>query len=372
MRLKILLLTAMAFAAALPACAKMHKTAHSVAGGITRLEMDIGGRTQAITEGGGRPGNSYQWPGIYFESRFQGDEVTLAFDDPSNNFNLIIDGRAVALLKKPGKVAVTYSQLGTGEHDIRLEKRSETQYATGAFLGFSIPANERALPPVRPVRQIEFIGDSYTVGYGNTSAFTQCTPDEIFETTDAQEGFPALVGKHYNADYQINAFSGLGMVRNYDGREHPKYRMPMLYPRAIFDDSTPTAQPDWRPQIIVVGIGGNDFSTDLHDDEPWKTRDALVADYETTFVKFVQGIRAKNPGAFILIDAPPAERAEYHDAITAVFTTLKTRDHNIDELTLPETDNTGCNGHPNIHDDAKVAGVLEAYFDAHPQVWQGK
>ncbi len=320
-----------------------------------------------------KDGYAYQWPGIYFEGRFKGRQATVDFADPNANYNLILDGKLLMIVLKPGTTPLTVTAPDDGPHTLRIEKRSETQYATGRFGGMFVPDKADALPAPDYPRQIEFIGDSYTVGYGNTSAFTQCTPDDIFQTTDAQEGFPALTAKHFNADYQVNAFSGLGMVRNYDGHEHPKYRMPMLYPRAIFDDPTPADRTGWQPQIIIIGIGGNDFSTPLHDDEPWKTRDALVADYEATFVTFVKNVRAANPGAFIILDAPDTDRAEYHDAVTAVFNTLKAGgETRIDELILPQTDNTGCNGHPNIHDDQKVAAMLSAYIDAHPDLWQGK
>ncbi len=317
-----------------------------------------------------KQGVSYQWPGIYFEARFSGLTVGLAFDDNANNFNVLVDGKLLMIVKKPGHRLISIEAGDAGPHTIRVEKRSETQYATGHFIGFY---GSPAPLPAPPARQIEFIGDSFTVGYGNTSAFKDCTPEDIFETTDAQESFPALVGKHFNADYQNNAFSGLGMVRNYDGREHAKYRMPMLYPRAIFDDPAPAVQPDWHPQIFVMRLGGNDFSTDLRPDEPWKTRADLVTDYEKTFVRFIKDRRAENPGAFILIAAPPVSEAEYHTAITAVFDALKAGgETHIDELTLPETDDTGCNGHPNIRDDKKVADVIDTYIEAHPALWQGK
>ncbi len=364
-----LALAATLAAFAVPALAQDTVVDSVTATKVAFLPLHVGGKVRKESLG-----YSYQWPGVYFEARFSGAFVNLLFDDDANNFNVLLDGKLLMIVKKPGHRTISVQADGAGPHTVRVEKRSETQYATGHFQGIMGQApNPDSNPAPAPARQIEFIGDSYTVGYGNTSAFTQCTPDDIFETTDAQESFPALVGKHFNADYQSNAFSGLGMVRNYDGHEHPKYRMPMLYPRAIFDDPTPASQPDWRPQIIVIGIGGNDFSTPLHDDEPWKTRDALVADYEATFVTFVKTVRAANPGAFIILDSPDTNRAEYHDAVTAVFNTLKGGgETKIDELILPQTDNTGCNGHPNIHDDQKVADMLSAYIEAHPDLWQGK
>jgi lysophospholipase L1-like esterase len=322
-------------------------------------------------------GYAYQWPGVYFEARFKGPGVVMKFDDSANNFNVIVDGRLVMEIKKPGKTDVRIDQLSDGQHVIRLEKRSETQYATGIFKGFFAPNLYQypslRIEPLKRTRQIEFIGDSLTVGYGNTSAFSQCTPEQIFETTDAQQGFGPLTAKHFDADYQINAFSGLGMVRNYDGREHPKYHMPMLYDRAIFDDPTQVNQPDWHPQVIVIGIGGNDFSTPVRPDEPWGNETNLRADYVKTYTAFVKTIRARNPEAWIILATPPDRQEGYTGGTDDVFAAIKaTGDTKIDRVTLPELDKIGCNGHPSTRADTRVADFYIQYLTDHPQVWQGK
>jgi len=332
------------------------------------LPVHVGGHVRAEGQG-----YSYQWPGVYFEARFKGPAVTLILDDRANTFNVLLDGKPYMILNRPGAGAISISAMGgmEGTHVIRLEKRSETQYATGRFIGFiGLPAADPL--PSRP-RQIEFIGDSLTVGYGNTSAFAQCTPEQIFETTDSQQGFGPVTAKHFEADYQVNAFSGLGMVRNYDGREHPKYHMPMLYDRAIFDDTTPASQPDWHPQVIVVGIGGNDFSTPVRPDEPWGNEAGLRADYVKTYTAFVTTLRARNPDAFIILAVPPGRQEGYSGGTDDVFAAMKAAgDTKIDRVTLPELDQIGCNGHPSTRADARVADFYIQYLTDHPQVWHGK
>ncbi len=334
---------------------------------VNRLPVHVGGRVQAENHV-----YKYQWPAVYFETRFKGPAVTLIFDDNANNFNVLIDDKPYMILTRPGQGSLTISAAGGMEatHRVRVEKRSETQYATGRFVGFiGLPADPL---PARP-RQIEFIGDSLTVGYGNTSAFSQCTPDQVFDTTDSQQGFGPLTARHFDADYQINAFSGLGMVRNYDGREHPKYHMPMLYDRAIFDEPTTVQQPDWHPQIIVIAIGGNDFSTPVRPDEPWHDLAGLRADYVKTYTAFVKTVRARNPNAFIILATPPEREEGYTGGTDDVFAAIKAAgDMNIDRVTLPELDKIGCNGHPSTRADARVADFYIKYLTDHPQVWQGQ
>jgi lysophospholipase L1-like esterase len=334
---------------------------------VNRLPVHIGGRVKVENHV-----YKYQWPAVYFEARFRGAAVTLIFDDNANNFNVLIDDKPYMILTRPGQESLTISAAGGMDaiHRVRVEKRSETQYAMGRFFGFiGVPAE----PLEARARQIEFIGDSLTVGYGNTSAFSQCTPEQIFETTNSQQGFGPLTAKHFDADYQINAFSGLGMVRNYDGREHPKYHMPMLYDRTIFDDPTPARQPDWHPQVIVIGIGGNDFSTPVRPDEPWGNEATLRADYVKTYTAFVKTLRARNPDAFIILATPPAREEGYSGGTDDVFKAIKaTGDTKIDRVTLPELDKVGCNGHPSTRADARVADFYIQYLTDHPQVWQGK
>lgn len=313
----------------------------------------------------------YQWPGVYFESRFHGTQAAVMFEDDKANYNLILDGKLMAIVLRPGNNPWNITTTD-GDHTIRVEKRSETQYDTGRFGGFYVPDKAEALPAPTYKREVEFIGDSLTVGYGNTSQYTQCSKEEIFQTTDAQQGFGPIIAKHYNADYQINAFSGLGMVRNYGGFEHPKYHMPMLYPRAVFDDAAPAPRTDWQPQVIVIGIGGNDFSTPVGATEPWKDEAALQADYEKTYLAFVKNIRQANPNAFIVLTSPDRGNG-YTNGTTAVYEAMKASgESRIARLTIPPTQSDGCNGHPNTRDDANIANMFIAWFDAHPEVWSGK
>lgn len=337
----------------------------------TRLEMFIGGRTLRVTRDE-REAWAYQWPAVYFAARFRGDEVTFAFDDSNNDFNVLVDGRNVAVLKKPGTGSFSFRDLGPGEHTVRVEKRTETQYAIGAFKGFFVADKENALPAAKADRAIEFIGDSLTVGHGNTSASTQCTPEELFEDTDSQQSFGPLVAKQFAAAYQVNAFSGLGMVRNFDGRQHPQYRLPMLYPRALFDDPTPDDTP-WQPQIIVIGIGGNDFSSPVRADEPWGTEEKFVADFEKTYVAFMKDLRAKNPRALLLLTWTSDRGAAYPKSAQRVLEKLRAAGvKRVDSLVYPKLERTGCDGQPSLHDDALIAGLLQDYIEARPEVWNWK
>jgi len=308
----------------------------------------------------------HQWPGIYFETAFEGTALYAKFDDSANIYNLYIDDQPAIRINKPGNVEYRVDSLSPALHRVRLEKLTEAQASAENFEGFFISPNEKTASSLSDhTRQIEFIGDSYTVGYGNTAGKRQCTKDEIWATTDTAQAFGPLTAKHYNADYQINAYSGRGMVRNYDGFAGDT--LPGLYPYTLFDGKTAYSDPTWSPQVIVIALGTNDFSTPVHAGEKWKTQDDLVADYEATYVSFVKSLRAKHPNAaFVLISYDPATSP----AISTVRDRLKTDgDSKVDFLEITEFTKNACDYHPDTSDDRKISNALISYIDGRPDLW---
>jgi len=313
----------------------------------------------------------YQWPGTYFETAFTGTDAYFRVEDSINILKVLVDDQPVATLTKPGIKDYHVSGLGQGDHTLRIERLTEDQTNTASFDGFDLPGGEIALPVAPSPRQIEFIGDSYTVGYGNTSSRRECTKDEVWATTDTSQAFGPLTAKHYNADYQINAISGHGIVRNYNGFIGDP--VPVAYPYAFLDKKAEYTNPDWRPQIIVIGLGTNDFSTPLNPGEKWATRDALHTDYEATYVKFVQDLRARNPQAFFILMATDQADGEIQSEVNKVITQLNAAgETRVTFLPMNNLSFSGCDWHPSAADDKVVEGVLETYIDAHTELWQGK
>ncbi|UDF04872.1 SGNH/GDSL hydrolase family protein [Asticcacaulis sp. AND118] len=326
------------------------------------LPLHNGGRTAA-------PAYTHQWPGVYFETTTASKSVTLSFDDSINIYKLYLNGEVVKVIEKPGKATVRFDSPSANAVDVyRLEKITESQGQTGRFLGFS--ADKPAALTAR-TRQIEFIGDSYTVGYGNTSPKRECTTDEVWATTDTSQAFGPLTAKLYDADYQINAFSGRGIVRNYNGFQGDT--LPTLYAHTLFDGKSLYDDKSWKPRIIVIGLGTNDFSTALNPGEKWKSRDALQADYRDTYVAFVKRLRAKNPQAHFILMASDQANGEIRDQVTQVAKTLKAGgETRLDTIYFDGLDFGGCHFHPSLADDRKLSRLLKDWIDSHPQVWQGR
>jgi lysophospholipase L1-like esterase len=240
------------------------------------LPVHVGGRV--VAEPAGALG--FGWPAVYFEARFRGRGVRVAFDAPAEHMRLLIDGAEKAVFRSAGRVDARFEGLEAGDHVVRLEKMTESQTGGGRFLGFFPAGGAVPLPVSARRRQIEFIGDSYTVGYGNTSASRECTSEQVHDRTDSQQAFGPLVARRLDADYRINAYSGFGIVRNYGGGS-PGLSLPAIYDRLKPDDGRrlDRGSRGWRPQVIVVNLGTNDFSTPVKPGERWRDRAALEADY---------------------------------------------------------------------------------------------
>ena len=263
------------------------------------LPLNVPGRVLREPSGEIRFG----WPGVYFESRFRGTGVRVRFEAPQEHVRLLVDGEQKMAVSKTGRVDLTFGGLPMGEHVVRLEKQTESQSGGGRFLGFYPVDGAAPLAAPHRARRIEFIGDSYTVGYGNTSPVRECSKAEVQDRTDTQQAFGPVLARRYDADYRVVAYSGFGIVRNYAGGS-PELSLPRIYARSTPDTRVGTEPPEtgWRPQIIVINLGTNDFSTPLRAGERWRGAEALRADYRRTYAGFVKRIAARQPQArFILM-----------------------------------------------------------------------
>lgn len=335
------------------------------------LPMFIGGRTLAEDDAAnaafGAKQYVYQWPGTYFAVAFRGPEVFFRIGGGREILHVVADGQPPVVLTTPEPGVYRVSGLGGGDHTLRLEVVTESQSAPDSFDGFAIPASATPLPPpVRP-HQIEFIGDSYTVGYGNTSPTRECSRDQVWSTTDTSQAFGPLVAAQEDAEDQINAISGHGVVRNYDGS--PGDPVPVAYPYVLFDRKNVYRDTSWHPQLIVIGLGTNDFSTPLHPGEPWKTRAALHADYEATYVRFLHLLRARNPQAYLLLWATDGANGEIQTEVQKVVAQYKASgDSRIAFLPVNGLGMTACDWHLSTADDRTVAGMIDDFLHRHPEI----
>jgi lysophospholipase L1-like esterase len=318
------------------------------------MPVNVGGRVIEGVDGSA----GFGWPGIYFESRFRGPGVRLRFDAPAEHMRLLVDGRETVLFRRPGAVDLTIATPGKGEHVVRLEKMTESQTGGGTFFGFFPVAGDEVLAASPRRRQIEFIGDSYTVGYGNLSRTRQCSRDEVHDSTDTQQAFGPLVASRFDADYRVNAYSGFGIVRNYAGGARG-LSLPVIYPRLRPDDAAHVEGDSgrWRPQLIVINLGTNDFSTPVKAEEGWPDRAALERDYRARYAEFVRRLHARQPQARFLLMGSDMFYAQVRQVAAQLAGEMPGQ---LSTLRFGDLDYRGCDFHPSLADDRKLADLIEA------------
>jgi lysophospholipase L1-like esterase len=326
------------------------------------VPVHVGGRAVPEANGAWRFG----WPGVYFEGRFSGTSVTVAVESASEHFRVLVDGAERAILTAPGTARLIIDGLAPGPHFVRLEKQTESQEGSARFLGFWPGEGATALRPMARARRIEFIGDSNTVGYGNASHERTCTREEVHDLTDTSRAFGPLVAARLDADYRIIAYSGFGIARNYAGSSAER-SLPIIYDRAIPGEPAAAAADQWHPQLIVIMLGANDFSTPLHAGERWPDDAALRADYRARYVAFVRMLRTRQPQArFLLVG-----QNSFFPEVEQVAATLNgDGSRPVATLRYGELEKTGCDWHPSLADHRALAELVLAAIGRIDGLWR--
>ena len=225
-------------------------------------------------------GVSFDWTGVYSKVRFQGNSLSLKVSDTHKNyFNVWLDKDMSEL---PDKVISTFgndstivlfsleemkSLLGKDKkalkapHQVILQKRTEGSQGKTTFKGFA--TDGIFLQADQPSeRAMEFIGDSYTCGYG-----TEASNTERFspETENQNLTYACMTARYFGAEQIVLAHSGMGISRNYNGK-YTDDNMVSRYLRVFDSDAEPAwdaASAALKPDITVIYLGTNDFSTGL-------------------------------------------------------------------------------------------------------------
>ena len=224
----------------------------------------------------------FDWSGTYADVVLRGSMLEMVVSDSGlNYFNVIVDGKQHSVVKTEGKEPhhVVLFEGEEGTYNIRLQRRTEG--FNGLTTIYSFEADGELVVDANQLkgRHIEFIGDSLTAGYGTDSASGSepYTP----ETQNCNLAYGCYVARYFDADYNLVAHSGQGMVRNYgDEKTTSDYTMLDRYGR-LFDEADKEQAYDfvgpysYTPDLVVIFLGTNDFST-----KPWPSFEQFSAGYE--------------------------------------------------------------------------------------------
>jgi lysophospholipase L1-like esterase len=214
----------------------------------------------------------YGWSGVIIEANFTGTTIGMKIEHPDAYYIIEIDGKldTVVNIKTAGEYIFS-KKLTENNHAVRIKLRSEDHYTVGTFQGLLLADGQHLNdPPSKPLRKIEFIGDSFTAGYGIESPGVQCTQDEVKKYTNVFKGFTTNVTEAFHAQNVILGWSGAGMVRNYGyDKKRSDDPFPFYYDRLYgnANDQKKWNFSQWVPDLVVICLGTNDYSTTPHPDD---------------------------------------------------------------------------------------------------------
>ncbi len=295
----------------------------------------------------------FMYSGCIVRTVFKGTSIALVMKDDSlrNWFNVIIDD-SLFVMKADHKDSIY--QLASGlenkKHTLEIVRRSEWHGANTTILGFYLDHRKKLFKPEVSDRLIEFIGDSYTCGYGNEGK----SRDEHFtyETENAYLAFGPLTARAVNAEYQLVSRSGIGMTQGYGGGK--SFNMPRLYDEVTNDTTKRWDYTLSQPQLVMIDLGANDLSAPLDS-----------ATFVNAYIEFLGRIRNNYKAAKIVClvgpFSPDEKTQTWQHYVNAVVDSVSIKDNQVYYFEFSPIELNGSDWHPNLAEDQALAGELVPY-----------
>jgi lysophospholipase L1-like esterase len=244
---------------------------------------------------------AWAWPGVYAEFPFMGPGFILQVEGEGHSVRITVDGRSQDFGPLPaGRQSLVWDFESRAYSAVHVARVQTTGQESDRFFRIHdiLPKGPSSLLereiPVRPLH-IEFVGDSWTCGYGNLC------PDQLL--SDCSKAFAALTAEALGADYSLVAISGHGIIKNYGETPPSRNNLVSKYARSFPAIPAGTNWAGRQANIGVILAGENDFSF-----EPYPTEAQFIESYR----KLIGLMRTRHPGikiVLVTVDRPhPASR----------------------------------------------------------------
>jgi lysophospholipase L1-like esterase len=276
------------------------------------------------------------WSGAYFRVNFTGTTLSIKLGAAVPIY-VTIDSTTTYYSGANGTVNLTPSPLASGTHTLRVAARSE--YDTIQFKGLVLSSGASTQAPAAKGKLIEFIGDSITAGC--------CTL-----TNWALSDYAWLTGEAVNADHIQVAYSGICLQNAANcGENNIGMSVQFFKLQTIHYTNSPAWDFNrYQPNQVVINLGTND----------WNTPDATL---QSTYVTFLQNVRAKYPNAdiFVLRTFGGYKAALTQAAVNARISAGDTKVRYVDTTGWVTTgDFDSDNLHPTMNGHIKIANRLQS------------
>jgi lysophospholipase L1-like esterase len=276
------------------------------------------------------------WPGAYFKTDFTGTTVEIKLGGTVNFFASIDHGTDIFYASANGTVNLTPTLLAAGLHTLRVATYSEHDVLQ--FQGLILGTSAHTVAPAISSRLVEFVGDSITAGATTTK--------------HALSDYAWLVGEQLGVEHTQIAQGGICLTDGVQCGSPNAYGMS----RQFFKLQTVyfTNSPDWnfsryQANAVVINLGTNDSGYHVTD-----------ATFESTYITFLQNIRAKYKHAAILVlrTFKGTKSAPTLAAVQVINAAGDTNVHYIDTTGWITSADTNDGLHPSDSGHAKIAKQL--------------
>lgn len=242
-----------------------------------------------------------------------------------------------------------------GFHTVKVIKNTSPIYNKYTFLGLRYNGVMGDRLPARK-RIIEFVGDSISAGACAASYENEQGKEnlDLDTSTDAYLSYPAIVGRHFDADVYNISIPGVGVV-NKEGIFETNSPMLYDYTKYYHDKELAWDHSACRPDVIVIALGTNDkiaLGTEKDDE------------YEPAARNYLRHIRRMNPDSYIIwAYGMMFDFTNFDPLIKRIVE--EENDGRMKYVRMP-SDNGGGYDHPGIKGHAEFARILieeiEKYF----------
>lgn len=297
-------------------------------------------------------------PGAYIDFKFSGTNCKIIVKDEvlwgknHNYYELVVDDKAYRLQTRSATDTIDISQYLSNEkeHNVKLVKNTEANIGYMELAG--IFCKQLLQPDKKPLRKIEFIGNSITCAAGSDISEMPCGKGEWHDQHNAWMSYAAITARTLNAQYHLSSVSGIGLMRSCCNMD---IIMPQVYDKINMRDNKISWDFNrYHPDVVSVCLGQNDGVQDS-------------TAFCNNYIQFLKTLRGYYPSAdFILLSSPMADdklREFLRSTLTSVTRTIQnTGDKKINFYIFEKQYINGCDYHPDINEHKEIAEKLTNYL----------
>ena len=297
-------------------------------------------------------------PGITIAIRVESNSCDLIIQDEMlwgsnhNYIELIVDGMEMRMQTKSKRDTIDVDQYfmpGKKFHDVQLVKNTEANIGYLEFVG--VRGRGLVMPPPKPVRKIECIGNSITCGTGSDISVVPCGKGKWHDQHNAYMSYGAIMSRSLKAQCHLSSVSGIGLM-------HSCCNMNIIMPGVVDKISMRNDTIQWnfknyQPDVVTVCLGQNDGMQDS-------------ATFCNNYVSFLKTLRDYYPrSVFILLSSPMADDKLRHFMKATIISVQQSmnRDGNkkVYHYVFNKQYSSGCDYHPSLDEHKLIAKELTVF-----------